>query len=226
MPQGLLILPLLGGFLLLHLSHVFRFTAQRYDGNRLLLSSAVAGAVLLAMGRLVVLLVSALPGVNSLAENAWRAVSPFPHSDSCVWALVLGPLLARYVVNRMYDVEAAKNKLLHQSKQVDAFTRLLDIAIRGNRLVSITLANRKWYVGYVAEAPNLNPAERYFRLLPIVSGFRDKDTLETTRTTFYTDIADLSASADLVITLPIADVQSANFFDPDLYEQHFADEDA
>ena len=69
----------------------------------------------------------------------------------------------------------------------------------------------------------LNPADRYFRLLPLVSGYRDKDTLGAVRTTFYEYVLKLANSGDLVMTLPIADVQSANLFDPDVYEEHFSE---
>jgi hypothetical protein len=125
----------------------------------------------------------------------------------------------------MYDVDTAKDKQLNDLEQADAFTRFLHVATRGSRLISITLSNRKWYVGYVAEAPSLNPNEKYFRILPLVSGYRDKDTLETLRTTFYEEVLKTAKSGDFVVTPPIADVQTANFFDPDLYDEHFSEDD-
>ena len=224
MPQGLLILPLLGGFLLLHRSHLFRFNAQRYDGYRLLLTSAVAGAFLLLFGRVLVLLFGQIPWFGPWAGEFWYHLSPFPHSDTCAWSFVLGPLLAKFAVNQMYGLEAAKNKQLEEDKEADSFTRLLHTAVKDKRLISVTLETRKWYVGFVAEAPNLKPTEQFFRILPMVSGYRDKDTLKTFRTVFYEDILEAPDSADFVITLPIDDVKSANFFDPDVYEAYFAEE--
>lgn len=223
MPEGLLLLPLLGGFAFLHLAHLFRFKAQRYDGYRLLLASACAGICLLALGRLMVLLWGAVPGFGPWAGRTWHAFAPFAHSDACAWSFVLGPLLAVLAVNRIWGIEQAKNKQLEASKRADAFTRLLHAAATESRLLSVTMESRKWYAGFVAEAPNLNPEEKYFRLLPIVSGYRDADTLETFRTVFYDEVLEVADSADFVITLPIADVKSANFFDPDVYEEHFAE---
>jgi hypothetical protein len=222
MPQGLLIVPLLGGFLFLHLSHVFRFRTQRYDGYRILFASAVAGLVLLILGRAAVLLFSAVPVVNGLAGRAWFAFSPFPHSDSCAWSLALAPLLAA-ATNRLIGLEEAKDMQIAQRRQADALTRLLHTAARDARLLSLTLDSRKWYVGYVAEAPNLNPEEKYFRLLPLLSGYRDKDTLETYRTVFYEDLLETEEAENFVITLPLADVKTANFFDPDVYEGYFSE---
>jgi hypothetical protein len=57
MPYNLLLLPLLGGFLFIHLTHFFRFGAQRLDGYRLLFQSAIAGICLSALARLVDLLI-------------------------------------------------------------------------------------------------------------------------------------------------------------------------
>lgn len=226
MPQGLLLLPLLGGFLLLHLTHIYRLQAQRWDGYRLLLASAVAGACLLALGRVLVILFGLIPTFGPWAGTIWHRFSPFPHSDSCIWSLILGPLIAWLGFNRIYGIDRAKDRELTTHRRADAFTRLLHVAARDKRLISVTLDTRKWYVGLVAEAPNLNPEEKYFRLLPLVSGFRDKDTLQTYRTVYYEDVLDEQTvdPDDLVITLPIEDVRSANLFDPDIYQSYFAEE--
>jgi hypothetical protein len=57
MPYNLLLLPLIGGFLFVHLTHFFRFGAQRLDGYRLLFQSAIAGICLSAAARLIDLLI-------------------------------------------------------------------------------------------------------------------------------------------------------------------------
>ena len=61
MPYNLLLLPLLGGFLFFHLTHFFRFAAQRLDGYRLLFQSAIAGTFLSILARLIVLAIAASP---------------------------------------------------------------------------------------------------------------------------------------------------------------------
>jgi hypothetical protein len=134
------------------------------------------------------------------------------------------PLTAHFITNRVVDVDAAKDRQIETDTRADALTRLLHQAAKQNKLLSITLDSRKWYVGYVAEAPSLNPEEKYFRLLPIMSGYRDKDTLETFRTVFYEEVLGTKSSADFIVTLPIADVKTATFFDVDIYEAHFAED--
>ena len=223
MPWNLLLLPLLGGFLFLHLTHFFRFAAQRLDGYRLLLYSAICGTVLVILARILVVVFSrTAPAV--WAAPRWNAFAPFQYSETSVWALLLGPSLA-LLVNLFIDPIKAKD--IEIRRHGTSLTKLLHQAERGHRLVSLTMATLKWYVGFVAESPNLAPQEEYFRILPIISGYRDKDTLRTHRTVFYEDVlADPSVdSNDFVLTLPLRDIKMAGLFDENVYDVYFADDE-
>jgi hypothetical protein len=70
MPYNLLLLPLIGGFLFVHLTHFFRFGAQRLDGYRLLFQSAIAGICLSAAARLIDLLIDLTP-LGVPAHRLW-----------------------------------------------------------------------------------------------------------------------------------------------------------
>jgi hypothetical protein len=224
MPYNLLLLPLLGGFLFIHLAHYFRFGAQRLDGYRLLLQSAIAGTCLVGVARLVVEFLSIFDfGVTGL--TMWyNFFFPFNYSAESSLSLVLGPLFAG-LVNLFVDKEEAKDREIR--KHGNALTRLLHRATQENLLISVTLDNRKWYVGWVTASPNLDPQELYFRLLPFTSGYRDKDTLETYRTVYYQNVLeDDSLDPDrFFITLPLKDIKIANLFDADVYNQYFAESD-
>lgn len=221
MPYNLLLLPLLGGFLFIHLAHYFRFGAQRLDGYRLLLQSAIAGTCLVGIARIIVELLS-LFTAGLLELGLWYKFFPFPYSAESSLSLALGPALAG-LVNLFISTEDAKDKEI--SRHGNALTRLLHRAAEENLLISVTLDNRKWYVGWVTSSPNLDPQELYFRLLPFTSGYRDKDTLETYRTVYYQNILeDESLDPDrFFITLPLKSVMAANLFDPDVYNQYFAE---
>lgn len=223
MPYNLLLLPLLGGFLFIHLAHYFRFGAQRLDGYRLLLQSAIAGTCLVGIARIIVELLS-LFTAGLLELGLWYKFFPFPYSAESSLSLALGPALAG-LVNLFISTEDAKDKEI--SRHGNALTRLLHRAAEENLLISVTLDNRKWYVGWVTSSPNLDPQELYFRLLPFTSGYRDKDTLETYRTVYYQNILeDESLDPDrFFITLPLKSVMAANLFDPDVYNQYFAESD-
>lgn len=220
MPDNLLLLPLLGGFIFLHVNHYFRFHAQRVDGYRMLVESAIAGCILGFFARIL---------VASLAPTAfggwitswWNVIFPWQHSGAAALALTLGPVLG-FLINIFINKEKAKD--LEVRRHADSLISFLHQAERSESIISITLDSRKWYVGYVAEAPNLSPTESYFRLLPVISGYRDKDTLETVKTVLYEEaISDtLLDTEEFVITFPLKDVKSANRFDIDLYETYFS----
>src|ERR1035437_1580022 len=64
MPANIFLIPLLAGYLFVHISNRFRFRAQSLDGYRLLIESATAGVVLLGAARLLTLLLGvAAPGL-------------------------------------------------------------------------------------------------------------------------------------------------------------------
>jgi hypothetical protein len=106
--------------------------------------------------------------------------------------------------------------------------RLLDSAARSGTAVSITLKNRKWYVGYVSEAISLDPSQTHFRVTPLFSGYRNKDTLSATAEISYRNLyAGIKDNPtirpkDFDITIPLADVEIANYFREDYYVRYFA----
>jgi hypothetical protein len=222
MPYNLLLLPLLGGFLFLHLTHFFRFEAQRLDGYRLLLYSALYGTLLDVLARIVVVVLGPTP-IGSWAGPLWYRFAPFPFAETSALALALGPILA-LLINLFIHAERSKD--IEIRRHGNSLTKLLHRAERDTLPISVTLTSLKWYVGYVTESPNLSPAETYFRILPLVSGYRDRETLETYRKVFYRDVLEDAQvdKNDLVITLPLADVRLASLFDEDVYDEYFADE--
>jgi hypothetical protein len=224
MPYNLLLLPLIGGFLFIHIAHYFRFAAQRADGYRLLFQAAIAGVALSILGRFVVIVLD-LTSLAPPVRQAWHVFSPFPYSGTSAISLLLGPFfgcLLNLCINKdkakKVEIEARGNFLL----------RLLDEAATQSRLISVTLDSRKWYVGWVAETPNLNPHEQFFRLLPFISGYRDKDGLEPRRTVYYDAVLrDVTLDrTEFVITLPLKDVKIAGFFNDEIYDEYFAEEPA
>jgi hypothetical protein len=221
MPYNLLLLPLIGGFLFIHIAHYFRFAAQRTDGYRLLFQSAIAGVALSIVGRLTELLIG-FTRFGKPLYDAWTIFSPFPFSSTSAISLLLGPVFA-LGVNLFISKDEARSAEIRA--RGNFLLRLLDEAETENRLISLTLDSRKWYVGWVVESPNLDPQEQYFRLLPFISGYRDKDVLETRRTVYYDAVLkdSLLDPTEFVITLPLKDVKIAGFFNDEVYDEYFAE---
>jgi len=222
MPYNLLLLPLIGGYLFIHIAHYFRFAAQRADGYRLLFQAAIAGVALSIFGRLSELAWALTPLGKWFYEHFWKIFSPFPYSATSAYSLLLGPLFA-LTVNLFINEEKAKSMELHSGGNF--FLQLLDDAVNQKRMISVTLDSRKWYVGWVVESPTLDPREQYFRLLPFISGYRDKDVLETRRTVYYEAVLRDPAidRTEFVITLPLKDVKIAGFFNDEIYDEYFSE---
>ena len=211
----------MGGFLFIYTAHLFRFAAQRLDGYKLLFGSAVAGTGLSILARCLVLIIAST-AIGPWVHSRWYRFSPFEYSATGALSLVLGPVVA-LVLNLFVSKKRAKK--IEVRRHASPLIQLLDRAAEERLLISVTLDSRKWYVGWVAESPNLNWQERYFKLLPYMSGYRDKDTLETFRTVFYEDVLTKTEfDADqFVITLRLDDIKIAGLFNENVYNEYFAE---
>lgn len=99
--------------------------------------------------------------------------------------------------------------------------------------VSLTMKNRKVYVGLVTVPPGLREPS-YVTLLPTLSGYRDEHTLRLIFTTPYGHVyedlerrrlakEELAISIEsFAIVLPLENIDSANQFDDDAYTRYFA----
>ena len=218
MPTNLLLLPLLGGYWFVHFCYFFRFRSQRLDGYRLLIESAIAGLFLAAAARILVCLITILPG-STLLQSCWERFSPFPFSGSAAGSVILGVVLP-WIVNYCYDESRSKDRALESHG--NALFKLLHDSVRYTKPIAITLANRKWYMGYVTVSPNLDPLEQYFNLIPVMSGYRDSDSLEVKRTVFYENAyADGANRNDFAITIPLGSVSMAHLFDENFLQTTF-----
>ncbi|MFL6194641.1 MAG: hypothetical protein ACJ75H_10760 [Thermoanaerobaculia bacterium] len=243
MPTNLLLLPLLGGFWFVHFCYFFRFRAQRLDGYRLLLESAFFGLLFIVPARLITYYWPRAFDTGRLARQEWADLwGGAPLSGTATLSLLLG-LISPFVINLTYAVqqrlqEGGEWPAAEEPAEVllPAKVRALDWAIRNSGTylhqllhksvlqqvpVLITLQNRKVYVGYVAESPNLKPENQYLWLLPALSGHRDDKTLKVEFDAVYPNPEDLPADLgieeeDLLLTIPLSEVKSATLYYPEL----------
>lgn len=241
MPTNLLLLPLLGGFWFVHFCYVFRFRAQRLDGYRLLLESAFFGLLLIVPARLITYYAQYLE-LGRRAQAEWVKLWNAPLSGTAALSLLLG-LVAPLVINWLH----ATNRRL-QGEEVDepvesvsrflqpAKDHALERAIKGSGTylhqlllksvlqetpILVTLQNRKVYVGYVAEMPNLRPENQYIWLLPVLSGYREDKSLKVCFELIYPDPEGLPKEMailkeDMLLTIPMAEVKSTTLYYRDL----------
>jgi hypothetical protein len=188
-----------------------------------LFQSAIAGIVLSALSRITTVLVDLTPLGRHL-EALWMIFSPFDYSGTSAFALLLGPAAA-LILNGFLG--KAKSRNLEIERHGNYLLKLLNRAARERLLISVTMDTRKWYVGWLTQSPNLDPQELYFQLLPFISGYRDKDTLETYRSVFYQDVLEDAKGGEeqFLITLPLKDVKIAGLFNEGVYNAFFAEPD-
>ncbi|ALF02288.1 hypothetical protein AU861_08525 [Salmonella enterica subsp. enterica serovar Infantis] len=112
---------------------------------------------------------------------------------------------------------------------------LIEAAVRKFPVI-ITLGSRKFYVGIV-DCPKFEHGKAdYLQLLPLLSGYRDKDTLTITVTTNYKRhyidsgiVGGLNGGpltlADFRTLVPKGEIEGISFFDTDTYSQFKAKEE-
>lgn len=216
MPFNLLLFPLLAGYIFLHNHRYLKLKAQTLDGYRLLLETSKWGLLFLFGSALGAILLSRFAW-TARATSAIHVYIPFDYFGTAIGALLLG-ICAGPFLNIWQDPLKAKGKALERQGHV--LLQLLNRAVRDSHLVSVTLDTRKWYVGFVVETPNLDPKEQYLALIPVFSGYRDKDTLEAIRLTAYKFEEDVDPEFYAKV-IPLDRVIDANLFDEALFEQHY-----
>lgn len=228
---GLLFLPTLGGYCLLRWIHYTRYSLIQEPGYHVLFKSAVAGCFLFVGSRILILfffnpnftLVFSDPTLCNAVES-WVSFISMYNIETAVMSAILGVILP-FPVNKVYGGEKA---LLRTSKKngtlLEGIIRELN---KSNKMIEISLKNRKCYVGYVINfRPALTPdGDAHIAILPVRSGYRDDSTLNLEFTTnyipslikfseIYTDFPD---SEFFRIVIPISEIMSARIFDPKLF---------
>lgn len=222
MPFNILLLPLLGGYIFITYWTVTRFTARRYSGERLIIHSAIAGLVFLIIAFVATTEIAKL---QPSAVTWWSAHVPFAYSGASILSFLLGALLW-IPLNWFADRDERAAKVVADTG--DFLEVLLDQSIRELKQVSITLKSGKVYIGFVTSAFDPADERKYMKMMPTLSGYRDSAThqlmIVQDYSEAYQNLADddpafLDRMADeFQLVLPIAEVASANLFDPAVYE--------
>lgn len=220
MPFNVLLLPLLGGFILVTRWNHTRFTTKRYAGERLVFFAAIAGVFLAILSFLLVRATAWMwPGL----EAAWQRHVPFEYAGTSLLAFLLGFVLWR-PLNRWSPREDALHAAIEQWN--DFLEILLEEAVKKTLMVSISLKSGKVYIGFVTSNYDPSYDRKYIRLWPILSGYRNKDTQEFAVTRNYAHAYAETVSGDagssvldrFQVIVPVGELQSASFFDPKTYD--------
>ena len=161
--------------------------------------------------------------------DLYPTVLPNVLDRAAILSVVLGvavPLL----VNLVYSQERAEKRI---TKAYGDLVELLIVeSIDRAKLIEVSLKGGKVYIGFALRNRITRWPESHMSMLPVSSGYRDKDTLELEITTNYApaisnyfagnaETAERPAVAlhDFRVIIPKSEIISARLFDPDLHQQ-------
>ncbi len=246
MPWNLLVLPFIGGYLLVHGIPSLRYYCRRTDARRLTFLAASFGLLLLI--------------VAVVAQESWRIFSPDSYSYFATTWRGVPSVHFRYaapsIAAMCFGVGiAAAGQLLDKNKAVikaitrkaDPFESLLLRSIHENKTIAITMSSGKVYVGYVFVQPDPGKTQEHISLIPRISGYREPVSKRITFTTDYipaqsgrlheafarnfspqskqmqTAAFVRQAMMDFELVVPTCEIQAVTIFDQDIYDRHFVE---
>lgn len=223
MGLGLLLIPSLAGYWFLQRANFWRFDNYRLSGYHLLFRSALAGIFLtVAAHTIAVLLNIHAPQLRSFLYSH----VPLDYVDTAMLTILLAGATPP-VINKLHSEEKAADRTARNYG--DLIEMVIASAFRRNRMIELSLKNRKSYVGLVLWSSITKRGRSDVTLLPIASGYRSEDTLELHLTTNYAPLIkklidkDAEGIDDLLrdysVVLPRSEVCSARLFDPAVYRR-------
>lgn len=227
MPSNAVVLaPLVAGFIFLRFFSITRYVAQGWDGTRLVLWTALTGVVLFLFSRLLILHPLLRFDFGRQLSSEILEIFPGEYVGSLAGALLLG-LVLPFILNIFITPERAVRWTRHQG---DLLHALLTDEVGSGRPIAFTLNDNKVYIGLVLSRPTLHPKEKFFKILPTLSGFRDKRRMLHI-TTNYADLLEALERGDevladyqrkdLQVILPLEAVCSARLFDARILKELF-----
>ena len=142
-------------------------------------------------------------------------------------------MLMAYPLATLLNLFVGRKRWLLQAMKGDDLEQLLYNGLTRRVPICITTGDNKVYVGFVVGTPDPTKPRKTVSLLPLMSGYRDRETQRLNFITFYTEIygtnranpddqlpAPLShlQARDFVTLIPIEKMSSCRLFDLAAYE--------
>ena len=194
---------------------------MRREGYHLLFESAGVGALVFGFSHLLVLLMHCL---FPMTEEIWQNAFPYPFSDTVALGALFSYLIP-CVGNRICNEEESAD--IAAEDKGDRIELLIRESIRRGVFVEVSLKTRKSYIGRTVASAHATGTQQDISLIPIASGYRDKETQDLYLTTNYAQVMQQTDSKeqsfpgyeDFRIVIPRDQVVSVRLFDPDTYRR-------
>lgn len=163
-----------------------------------------------------------------------------------IFSFVLGPVLGHllnfpkwvFLVNlripktRIKPFFLYEKMLLKHAIKNNDFEKLIARSVYNNFPILFTLDSGKIYVGWAVSLPNPVQERKSVRILPLISGYRDKETQKVNFTVdYYPILKDISESEgshvefeDFEVVIPAGQLSSCHLFDLYMYNEHFVEQ--
>ena len=227
MALGWFLIPAVSGYWFLTHLYFTSYGVVRESGYHVFFRAVIAGAILAFIAHTAIFFLT--PCVPPEVSTFWKTFIPIRNSGAIMLTAVLGFVLP-IVGNKLYSKEKAAKRAADISG--DLIELLIAESIEHQRLIEISLKNGKSYIGFALVSGITRQGESDIALIPMVSGYRNKDTHELEITTNYAPVVQESLddySSELVyedfrIVIPMPEILSARIFHPEAYERFQKDD--
>ncbi len=191
MPYNLLLLPVIVGYFILLFSYYFKYNTQRLAQNRIIFESVSTALIIVSVGFLLRTVVEIIFPKLTPAVVSFLKVIPIKKVDY-LWTVVFSCLIAIILVwlSNIYILwKYKKNEPIGWAvdKNGNEIEKLFKRSAKEALLIQITLKNDKVYIGYSEMIP-IPQKTNYLVLIPVLSGYRDKETKQLKITTDYFEV--------------------------------------
>lgn len=240
----LVALVLVSGYVFVSKSVRQKLKTHRQDGHRYYFRCGAYGFIFSFIGLLLAVILDGmdfpskvLTFVGYSVESLVKSTNSFSIHEylslKLAFGLFISPVIAFFcAVLDNYFRDVAKTKVSVQEDLCSPFEKFLSDCIPNFKTVLITLNNKKVYVGLVHDLPVEKAGDlEHVSIMPILSGYRDKDDLTVKFTTNYyihysnalddngEPVSGNGASLeDFVEIIPVSQIAHVGKFDIDTYK--------
>lgn len=235
---------LVSGFIVCNFNPSFYYKIHRYQGQYLYFISAGLGMINLILSSMVLFLAyEFIPSSiyfsdweisTNIVTGLESSLSELHHEKSKdniivlaeVIIISLGTVLTAFVWSasshiwlriRTGSLDASKILIMSKVLSDSPMDKIFFESYLYSQPLLLSLDSRKVYVGVINSLGEINESsglDKEISLIPIMSGYRDKDTLEVSFTTYYEVI-----DTDLDIVIRQDQIFTASWFDFDVYKR-------
>ena len=226
MLQGLgsFVIPVLSGYLFLTNLNFTRYGILKESGYHVLFRSAFIGILLFIVSSGITLILTNSGHIDLL--EIVEILVPIDNAITLSLTFLLG-LVLPIPLNLFYSAEQATNKVAERNGELTKL--LIDESFGWYLPIEFSLRSGKSYIGYVIETQFTLKNQSDIALIPIASGYRDKDTKKLVITTNYSQFiekvfledgleAEKSGIYKFRLVIPMSEIVSARYFDREIYD--------